>query len=103
MDVPNIINNVEYVVLSAFDFQTPDRNPKDADFPAPLKALNERNPEHNVEAQVGYWLTALAPNSKMIVGIPTFGRAWKLSKDSGITGVPPLEVNKRLNLIKNLN
>lgn len=26
----------------------------------------------------------------MILGIPTFGRTWKLTSDSAISGVPPL-------------
>lgn len=27
---------------------------------------------------------------KIIVGIPTFGRSWKLNAESGISGVPPV-------------
>lgn len=30
------------------------------------------------------------PNNKVILGIPTYGRTWKLDEDSGLTGVPPL-------------
>lgn len=30
------------------------------------------------------------PSSKIIVGIPTFGRTWKLTTDDSKTGVPPL-------------
>uniref|UniRef100_A0A1B0CI33 GH18 domain-containing protein n=1 Tax=Lutzomyia longipalpis TaxID=7200 RepID=A0A1B0CI33_LUTLO len=67
-DVPAIINNLDYVSLAAFDFQTPDRNPKEADYPAPLYELPERNPESNVNYQLG--------------------------EDSGITGVPPLRTPK---------
>lgn len=93
-DVPAIINNLDFVVLEAFDFQTFTRNPKEADFPHPLYELNERNPEANVNYQVQYWLTNKAPASKMIVGIPTYGRAWKMIEDSGITGVPPLRTEK---------
>jgi chitinase len=89
-DVPSIIGNVDYVVLTPFDFQTPDRNPKEADYPAPIKALNERNPELNLEAEVGYWMAANAPASKIIVGIPVYGRVWKMTTDSGLTGVPPV-------------
>lgn len=77
-------------MLSSFDFQTPARNPKEADYPAPLYDLNERIPESNINSQVLYWLAAHAPASKLIVGIPTFGRTWKLEDGSTLTGVPPV-------------
>ncbi|GAB0099582.1 Imaginal disc growth factor [Sergentomyia squamirostris] len=93
-DIPAIINNLDFVVLGAYDFQTPDRNPKEADFTAPLYELPERNPESNVNYQVQWWLSQRAPATKVIVGIPTYGRCWKLGEDSGITGVPPLRTPK---------
>lgn len=89
-DVPALINNVDYVNLHAYDFQTPVRNPEVADFPAPIYELNERNPEHNINYQVQYWLNNHAPASKINVGIPTYGRVWKMTKDSGLTGLPPV-------------
>lgn len=89
-DVPAIINNLDFVTVSSYDFQTPDRNPKEADFAAPLYELNERIPESNVNFQVQYWIGQHAPASKLIVSIPTFGRAWKLETDSTATGVPPI-------------
>ncbi|XP_055857827.1 chitinase-like protein Idgf4 isoform X1 [Episyrphus balteatus] len=90
IDVNAIVNYLDFVTLAAFDFQTPTRNPKEADFPAPLYELNERNPEHNVNYQVQYWLNGHCPATKINVGIAAYGRAWKMSSDSGITGVPPI-------------
>lgn len=89
-DIPAIINNLDYVVLPSFDFQTPARNPKEADYSAPLYELNERIKESNVNSQVLYWLGQHAPASKLIVGIPAFGRTWKLEEDNTQTGVPPI-------------
>lgn len=89
-DVPGIINNLDYVILPSFDFQTPARNPKEADYSATLYELNERIKESNVNSQVLYWLAQHAPASKLIVGIPTFGRTWKLEEDNTQTGVPPI-------------
>jgi len=89
-NVPAIINNIDYVNLNAFDFSTPDRYKETADFPAPLYELSERNPEFNVHYQVQYWLNNNCPATKINVGIPTYGRAWKMTDDSGLTGVPPV-------------
>lgn len=33
------------------------------------------------------------PNNKVIFGIPTYGRTWKITEDSVLTGVPPLTVD----------
>lgn len=30
---------------------------------------------------------------KLLIGIPTFGRTWKLTSDSGKTGIPPLKAD----------
>ncbi|KAH8393993.1 hypothetical protein KR200_001926, partial [Drosophila serrata] len=89
-DVPAIINNLDYVNLHTYDFQTPERNNEVADFPAPIYELNERNPESNINYQVKYWTQNRAPAAKINVGIATYGRAWKLTKDSGLTGLPPV-------------
>lgn len=89
-DIPAIINNVDYVTLPTYDFQTPARNPKEADHPAPIQELNERQPGHNINAQVQHWLAAHAPATKLIVAIPTFGRTWTLKEGATATGVPPI-------------
>lgn len=33
------------------------------------------------------------PGNKIVVGIPTFARTWKLTEDSQISGVPPVTVD----------
>jgi len=90
VDIPNVISNLDFVQLAAYDFQTPGRNPKEADYSAPLYELNERHPENNVNYQVTYWTSHQAPPSKILVCIPTFGRAWKLEEGATATGVPPI-------------
>ncbi|XP_013109445.1 chitinase-like protein Idgf4 [Stomoxys calcitrans] len=89
-EVPAIVNNLDYVNLMAFDFQTAARNPEVADFPAPIYELNERNPESNVNFQVQYWLDHHCPASKINVGIAAYARSWKMTEDSGLTGLPPV-------------
>lgn len=51
-DVAAIVGYADFITLAAFDFQTPDRNPKEADYPAPLYPLSERNNEYNIDFQV---------------------------------------------------
>lgn len=77
--------------MAAYDFQTPDRNPKEADYPAPIYELNDRYPESNINWQVNYWTAQQAPRSKLLVCVPTHGRAWKLVGDATKTGVPPIQ------------
>lgn len=33
------------------------------------------------------------PGSKVVIGIPTYARTWKLTADSQISGVPPIETD----------
>nr|QFZ95589.1 imaginal disc growth factor [Micropterix calthella] len=92
-DVPALIYNLDYVILDGFDFTTPDRNPDEADYSAPLYELRDRNPQSNLDFLVKYWLRNGAPGTKIIVGIPTYGRAWAMTSDSQISGVPALTVD----------
>ncbi|XP_063914019.1 chitinase-like protein Idgf4 isoform X2 [Zophobas morio] len=85
--------NLDFITLQAFDFYTPERNPKEADYPAPLYELIDRKYDENVDYQVRYWLQKGAPNNKLVLGIPAYGRAWKMDEDSSISGVPPLLID----------
>nr|QFZ95573.1 imaginal disc growth factor [Hydropsyche angustipennis] len=92
-DTHAIMNNLDYVILDGYDYNTPMRNPKEADYTAPLYELLERNPELNINFLVTWWLKNGFPNSKLILSMPSFGRAWKLDSDSAISGVPPLHTD----------
>nr|QFZ95574.1 imaginal disc growth factor [Oligotricha striata] len=91
-DTHAIMNSVDYVVLDGFDYLTPERNPKEADYTGPLYELLERNPEYNVNSLVSWWLRNGISGSKIVLGMPTYARAWKMTSDSAISGVPPLVV-----------
>ncbi|XP_076237234.1 imaginal disc growth factor 4 isoform X2 [Calliopsis andreniformis] len=82
--------NIEAVHLFAFDQKTPQRNPQEADYPAPIYESYGRVPQDNVDATTRYWLENGTPGSKIVVGIPSFARTWKLTSESQISGVPPL-------------
>ncbi|XP_011297816.1 chitinase-like protein EN03 [Fopius arisanus] len=82
--------NLDAVHLMAFDQRTPERTPKEADYPAPLYESYGRIPQDNIDATVRYWLEHGTPGGKIVVGIPAFARTWKLTADSQISGVPPI-------------
>ncbi|XP_011138223.1 chitinase-like protein Idgf4 [Harpegnathos saltator] len=82
--------NIEAVHLFAFDQKTPEYSPKEADYPAPIYGSYGRVAEDNIDVSTRYWLENGTPGSKIVVGIPTYGRTWKLTSDSQISGVPPI-------------
>lgn len=82
--------NIDAVHLMAFDQKTPERNPKEADYPAPVYESYGRVAQENIDTSVRYWLEHGTPGSKIVVGIPAFARTWKLTSESQISGVPPI-------------
>ncbi|KAH8310475.1 hypothetical protein KR044_001549 [Drosophila immigrans] len=89
-DIPKLDKLVDFVNLCTFDFITPERNPEEADYSAPLfyDDTEDRLPHNNVEFQTKYWAKQGFPKNKLNVGIPTHGNVWKLTDDSGNTGIP---------------
>ncbi|KAG5893215.1 hypothetical protein JTB14_025619 [Gonioctena quinquepunctata] len=97
--LPNVNSTVYYdpralaphldaIVLHAFDFYTPARNKKLADFTSPLYELIDRRSDENIDAWVKYWLSNGAPASKIVLGIPTYGRSWHLEGDAKVDEFP---------------
>jgi chitinase len=93
LDVPATADNIDWLNLATFDVQTPERNKKEVDFPAPLYLPSDRNPELNIDYQVTDLIGRGFPAKKIIVGIPTYGRAWAIKDGATSTGVPPIEGN----------
>ena len=91
LDVVATSNNIDFLNLAVFDVQTPERNKKEVDYPAPLYTPSERNPELNIDFQVSNLIKEGFPANKIVVGIPTFGRVWEIEEGSTQTGVPPFE------------
>lgn len=90
MDVNTLRNHVDYVNLLAFDYQTPERVPKEADYSAPLHHLDGRRLHDNGH----YWINELfkygLPANKLVFGLPAFVRTWSLSKSKT---TPPAKAN----------
>ncbi|KAM8712810.1 hypothetical protein ACLKA7_013182 [Drosophila subpalustris] len=90
IDIPTVMSFVDFVNLGTYDFQTPQRDPKLADLPAPLYAMYDRDATHNVQHQLQYWLNNTANAQQLNIGITSYGRAWQMTRSSGITGFPPI-------------
>lgn len=93
LDVENIKPYVEYVTLAAFDVQTTKRNPKEADFPAPIYPLEERDSRLNIDSQFTELQQKGLVPEKIVIGVPTYGHVWKLEKDATISGFPPVQTD----------
>lgn len=89
-DIPAIHHKFEYINLFAFDFLTPERNPEEADYTAPIYLKDEQNrlPHYNIDFQVHYWINNGCPSNKLNLGIATYARTWKMTTDSGLAGMP---------------
>lgn len=90
MDAQSISKHADFVNLWAFDFYNPTRNPKEADYPAPLFSAFDRKPYENGDSLVKTWIEHGVDKNKLIFGIPAFGRTWKTVYDSKLSGVPPV-------------
>lgn len=93
LDVPSIKNYVDFVTIASFDVFTPTRNPKEADYFAPTLSVSDRNTEENVDAWVTFLINGGLLANRVVVGVPTFGRAWKIEKDATLTGSPPVKAD----------
>ncbi|XP_075152628.1 chitinase-like protein Idgf3 [Haematobia irritans] len=90
-DAPTINNHVDLITLAAFDFTTPERNPEEADYTGPIYAPaleGNRQPFYNIDNQVDFWISQGVPHSKINLGVPAYGRAWKMTSDSKADGFP---------------
>ncbi|XP_049777131.1 chitinase-like protein EN03 isoform X2 [Schistocerca cancellata] len=85
--------HVDHLHLLAYDYHTPQRTPNTADYPAPLYVAGKRDPDLTADGNVRWFLERGFPSRKIILGIPTFARTWKLDDDSRVSGVPPIEAD----------
>lgn len=91
-DGPGVKEFVEHVHLMTYDYRTPSRNDEQADYSAPTHLVGGRKTEYNIEEDLKWWMTQM-PAQKLLIAVPTFGRTWKMTSDSGKTGVPPVKVD----------
>lgn len=76
-DVPGIESNVDFINLMTYDLHQAYEGVTGSN--SSLYAGPAANQEHNVDACVLYWRSEGAPNEKIIVGLPTYGKTFQLS------------------------
>lgn len=54
-DARQLAPHLDFVTLQNFDFYTPERNPKEADYSSPLYEIYGRKFDENGDFQVRYW------------------------------------------------
>ncbi|KAJ8870930.1 hypothetical protein PR048_027232 [Dryococelus australis] len=88
-----VSQHLDAITLMAFDYKTPQRNKKQADYPTPLYTAGGRDVNETVDGSVTWWLEQGVPANKLTLGLAMFGRTWKLTSDSQISGVPPIDAD----------
>lgn len=79
-DVPGIESNVDFINLLTYDLHQAYEGVTGSN--SPLYSGPAVNQEHNIDACVLYWRSEGASNEKIIVGLPTNGKTFKLSDPS---------------------
>lgn len=93
-DFPGLQRYVDHYTLMIYDFRNPFRLPKLADYASPFQYVYaDRKVDQNIEWRVNKTIEQGIDRSKIVLGIATFGRTWKLDADTDKTGVPPLKAN----------
>ncbi|XP_063242700.1 chitinase-like protein Idgf4 [Bacillus rossius redtenbacheri] len=87
-DIGEVMRHLDAVVLRAFDFTTPDRNHTAADLTAPLNATEHPGVPMSVVGMVQEWLKHGAPASKLVLGVPSYGRTWQVLEAPGNKSLP---------------
>lgn len=78
----------------SYDFHTPDRARKLADHASPLKFVNPIVlAQQNVESLVKTVIDQQIDRNKLVLGISTFGRTWKINTYNNKSGAPPLNAD----------
>ncbi|XP_065361326.1 chitinase-like protein Idgf3 [Calliphora vicina] len=88
---PAVMEYFDFVNLCTFDYSTPQLTHHDADYLAPRNAppRNGRKITSNIEKDVRQWLSKHKHMSKKLnIGIPTYGRAWRMTKQLKSTAMP---------------
>ncbi|GLH02841.1 Chitinase-like protein EN03 [Gryllus bimaculatus] len=90
-EADKLAKEIDQIHLKAFDFKSPQKDPNEADYSAALFPSEQRDPFFTVDGQVRSFIARGFPSNKIILGIPTYAVTWKLTSESKISGVPPIQ------------
>jgi hypothetical protein len=59
--VKDIMPNLDFISVLAFNYTTPERKPEEADYPAALYQAGGRNINHTADGTIRWWLEEGVP------------------------------------------
>lgn len=88
IDIPGLQKYVDHFALMSYDSHTPEREPDVANYVSPM--ISNQSNWRIVDALVNAVDGQKADTRKLVLGISTFGRTLKMSKDNDSV-VPPVD------------
>lgn len=88
-DVAQIAQHLDFINLMTYDFHGTWRHTTGHHSPL-FRGQQDTGPDRfsNVDYAVGYMLRLGAPNNKLVMGIPTFGKSFTLASSENQVGAP---------------
>nr|AKH04311.1 chitinase [Periplaneta americana] len=80
-DFPNVAKYADYITLMSFDYHTPSSDTVTG-LNSPLDSLPQDtgyNKKLNVKYSVNQWLKGGVPPNKLVLGVPLYGRTYRLA------------------------
>lgn len=90
--VPALVQYLDWIGVMSYDYHGYwDSKTGHA---APLyQASNRPNNDHlNVNFSMSYWIEQGVPSNKLVMGVPTYGQSFTLSREPSTTETPALDV-----------
>ncbi|XP_064085407.1 probable endochitinase, partial [Macrobrachium nipponense] len=97
-NVPKIMKHLDFINLMAYDFHGSWE--RVVAHHSPLYPEQGQNPEFNADFAVNYWIQKGAPASKIVLGVPFYGRSWTLAGSSNTPGSPATGAGKAGKYVK---
>ncbi|XP_015594961.1 chitotriosidase-1 [Cephus cinctus] len=92
-DIPALIGNLDYLIVMSYNLTTASSS-NVVEHHAPMFPASNQKPnatlmQNNVKACVDFWLKSGAPASKLVLGLPLYGKTFTLADASKTTPGSP--------------